>query len=418
MVSCRSCIPSYGPIRNFCSSILLTIAAAGTNVAFIFYEVPEDLTPSPYSAVTTLTAEVILYLTVAFSGVAALLNFVLMCGVEHEDINRQIDDEEYQERQKDRDCLDSFLDPQFRTNSDQTRAREKYFESLSHRDRIYVGGLLGPSVALTLVLLVRLFVGAPVYLGDPAALDFGWKYGIDSDVEAEKNWISAPVAEKNISFDPGFSSYGHLAQGLLTAFLATPVVMRWLMNVTRHKVNWLWKLAPFLATVYPSYNLIKRFLYSYGEAFAGTSFANNNMEWSCGFVVGLALGQFVTALSASLFMICFRREAGSSVDEEGETRNEDTDAEDEEDEDDDPLYDTSYAVTFIQYIFVIALMGTLYTAGIFYGLTWHECLDETSCVNAESAPDEETSLSVTVLSINVAVTTVLLLIGFFVWDTY
>ena len=373
MVSCRPCFPSYGPLRNFCSSLLLTIAAVGTIVAFDTFEVSEDFTPSPYSDVTTLTADVILYLTLALSGVAAVLNLVLI-------------------------ILGCCFNSHFRSN-----AVQKYFKSLSHKDRIYGFGLLGPSLGLTLVLLVRLFLGAPVFLGDPAALDFGWKYGIDSDAEAIKNEISAPEAEKNISFDPG-SAYGHLLQGFFASVLVTPVVMRWLMKITCHKCNWLWKLAPFPCTAYPSYNLVKRFLYAYGEAFAGTSFANNNMEWSCGFVLGLALGQFITAVVAFVIVICFRNKA------EGVTKDADAKKENE-----DPLSETACLVTVIQFIFVVALVGTLYIAGIFYGLTWHQCLDGTTCVNADSAPDEETLISVTVLSINVVVPTVLLFIGFFVW---
>ena len=344
----------------------------GTIAAFDFFEVSEDFTPSPYSDVSTLAVDIILYVIVAFSGVAALLNLVLMI--------LERNDAKSKERPK---------------NANHA-AREKYYESLSHKDRIYGAGLLGPSLGLTLVLLVRLFVGASVFLGDPAALDFGWKYGIDSDAEAQNNEISAPEAEKNISFDPG-SSYGHLFQGFCASILVTPVVMRWLMKKkTRNKCNWFLKLAPFPFTLYPSYNLIKRFLYANGEAFAGTSFANNNMEWSCGLVLGLALGQFITAVSAFVVAMRFRKRAADA-----ETKQEE-----------DPLSETADWVTVLQYVFSVALVGTLYTAGVFYGLTWHQCLDGTTCVNADS--DEEAILSVTVLSINVILPTVLLLIGFFV----
>ena len=59
----------------------------GTNAAFAVYEVSEDFTPSPYSDVVTLTANAILSLTAAFSGVAAILNFVLII-LERKDAKR------------------------------------------------------------------------------------------------------------------------------------------------------------------------------------------------------------------------------------------------------------------------------------------------------------------------------------------
>lgn len=377
MVCCRF-VPRHGPTRQLYSGVLLTFAAAAVRIALGQYTVPDDVTEGPEADATSLTGRAILSLVMTLAGLASGVSLVDVIASRREDVTRRREEEDYESKQQQRGWLERFLDPQFRNTPEHIEEREKYFESIVNPSRVWKSGLLAPSLALCLMLLIRLFVGAPVFLGDPSALDFGWKYGIDDGDEAEKN----------VSFTVDFNSYGHALQGFFASLLATPVVLKWLVKVSGGRLKGLFQVAPFALTIYPTYNLIKRFVKS-RDAFAGSSFANNGFEWTSGFVLGLAVGQLITAITSCLFLFYFRRvdpsSAGADFVEAQETAEKGKKDETSESE----VFEASCMVKFLQSFFGFLLVFTVYAAGVLYGLTWYSCLEDTTCVNADFAPEND-----------------------------
>jgi hypothetical protein len=397
MVCCCCYLPGHGPTRQFLSGVLLTLAAAGVHIALGQYETPDGVTASPEADATSVTARVILILIMTFAGLGSGVSLVDVIASRREDAARERKEDEYEYNQKQRGWLENFLDPRFLNTPEHIKEREIYFESIVNPSRVWKWGFLAPSLALCVMLLIRLFHGASVFLGDPSALDFGWKYGIEDGDEAEKN----------ISFTVELNSYGHAMQGFFASLLATPVVLKWLVKVSGGRFKGLFQVAPFALTIYPTYNLIKRFVKS-RDAFAGSSFANNGFEWATGFILGLAVGQFITSITSCLFLLFFRKVNPESfaADEEGQETEDD---EEKDESSDSRVFETSWLVKFLQSSIGLLLVFTVYAAGVLYGLTWYSCLEDTTCVNADFAPEtdgDKTPIAVGVMAAMMVVPTV------------
>jgi len=230
----------------------------------------------------------------------------------------------------------------------------------------------GPSISLFLIILLRLLADPDNFQGDPPNLDFGPKYGIEG-------------GEPNVAFTPEFNSYGHCLQGVLAAMLAFPAVSGLLTQLLtcRIKAWWtecnkiLWsviQLAACLMTIYPTYNLVKRLIRS-AHVFATSSFCNNAFEWAFGFMIGLALGNLLTVMvkRAVTLKLGNDKEFQETLDgANGESWVLGTQT--------PPGFQPK--LTGLQFILGIVLLCTVFTAAVFFGLTWHNCEDGgDGCVN-------------------------------------
>lgn len=370
------------------ASLLLIISAAAVLISLNKFNPVDGLTRAPDADTTTQTGRAILLTIMIVSGVAALFHLITLIAARRENRARQLLERDIADKQESRSWIENFLDPQFLNTPTHIVNREKYFRSLSSTSRTYRFGLLLPAVALMVMLLIRLFSGASVFLGDPKSLDFGWKHGIDEGEEAEKS----------ISFTPEFNSYGHAIQGLFAALLSTPVVMGGLIRLTRGKCKSLLLLVPYALAIYPIYNLIKRWIKS-RDAFAGSSFSNNAFEWASGFILGLAIGQLITSICSCLYMFVFRKVQPSDEDEESQESGSLRGIVDEVDQD---FMKPSLSFGILQKIIGFCLIFTVYAAAILFGLTWHSCLDGTECVN-----EDDPSISAKILAVMLAVPSVI-----------
>lgn len=170
--------------------------------------------------------------------------------------------------------------------------------------------LHGSAFVLLLILTARLY-GVENFRTQPTNLEFGPKDGI---IQNDGSY------EENIAFSPRFSSFGHAIQGVLAALLSFPAVsgslahligrigMRGSINFNRTRIVLvITRLAYSLLTLYPTYNLIKRVIKSY-PIFATTSYANNSLEWSMGYGLGLALGMLLTNITRWLLIVFLPQE--------------------------------------------------------------------------------------------------------------
>ena len=206
------------------------------------------------------------------------------------------------------------------------------------------------------------------------------------------------------------NSYGHSLQGFFASFLATPVVLKRLGNFGGGRFKGLFQLAPFALTTYPTYNLIKRFIKT-RHAFAGSSFANNGLEWTSGFVLGLAVGQLITAITSCLFLFWFRRVRASTTETDCEKSQETDEEETKQATYDSKVFEASCVIKMLQSFLGVLLVFTVYAAGVLYGLTWYSCLEDTTCVNAEFAPESDgdgTPIAVGVMTTMLVVPTIIM----------
>lgn len=398
---CFCCLPSSGPIRHSFFALLLVLSAAAIYICFQKYETPEDSTPSRNANACSLTAQILLIVIMILSGLAVVLFLIIAVVAKHEDFLRQRQVQEHEKYEYERNWLQKFLDPHYLNTPTYIEDRNNYFESLVHDSPVWKWGFYAPSVALSVVLVIRLFVGTPVFLGDPSALDFGWKYGI----------VDNDDAEKNASFTVELNSYGHGIQGFFASLLATPLVIRWLLHLLRGRLKSLLQLTPFALTIYPTYNLIKRFVKS-REAFAGSSFANNGFEWVAGFALGLAVDQLITAVASFIFVFCGRK-LRPCISEDVEQGQSVTNYETASDPEYHP-FQTTCVVATLQKVFGLFLVFTLYAAAVLYGITWYSCLEDSECVNAEygfETVGEEISMSAQILIIMTVASSTIMLLG-------
>ena len=368
-------LPDFGPGRHFISCTLLAICASAVLISIHMFEPVEDLTPSPDADFASRMGRVLLIAIIGISGLAAMVHLLVFVAADRENQARIIVEEEREMKQESRSWLENFLDPQLLNSPKHIQQREKYFETLVTVSRTYRLGLLLPSLSLMVILLIRLFMGAPVFLGDPVSFDFGWKLGVADGEDAEKS----------ISFTPDANTYGHLVQGVLSSLLATPVLMRGLIRLARSRLRSLMLLAPYAFTIYPTYSLIKRFIKAH-HSFAGSSFANNGFEWACGFILGLAIGQLITAVCSGAYMIRSRgAQRATWLDEEKQEGNR---SKGNDLYDDDDLKAPG-CIRLLQKLLGILLVFTVYSAAILYGMTWYACEEGQECVNTVSIAGEE-----------------------------
>jgi hypothetical protein len=375
------------------------MCATAVLISVHVFEPVDDLTPSPDADVAGRMGRGLLITIIGISGLAAMVHLLVSIAADRENKARLMVEEEREMKLESRSWLENFLDPQLLNSPKHIQQREKYFETLVTVSRTYRLGLLLPSLSLMVILLIRLFLGASVFLGDPLSFDFGWKHGV---VEGED-------AEKNVSFTPNANTYGHVLQGVLSSLLATPVLMKGLIRLARGRLRSLMLLAPYALTIYPTYNLIKRFIKAH-HSFAGSSFANNGYEWTSGFILGLAIGQLITAISSAVYMIRSRRaQRATWVDEEKQVENH---SKGNDVYDDDDLKAPG-CIRFLQKLLGILLVFTVYSAAILYGMTWYACEEGQDCVNAASSAGEEEpdEFSSKVLTIMVLVPSVIMVCG-------
>jgi hypothetical protein len=232
----------------------------------------------------------------------------------------------------------------------------------------------GPSIALFLIILLRLAAGADNFGGNPGKLDFGPKNGVSDN-------------EGNIAFVNEFNTYGHCLQGALAAMFAFPAVSGIVTQILtcRYKEWWaecnkpLWSLLKFTAaamSIYPIYNLFKRFI-EHGDTFAASSFCNNGLEWTCGFMAGLAFGNLITVV-IRLAMTRKMRQNGQEMHQvlerlDGQSWVLGTQAA--------PGFQPKLNV--VQFLIGMALIFTAFAAAALIGLTWHSCIEgsDDDCIN-------------------------------------
>lgn len=237
-----------------------------------------------------------------------------------------------------------------------------------------IGLFIGPSLALFLIILLRLTAGADNFNGNPSNLDFGPKNG-------------EPDNEDNIAFENEFNSYGHCLQGVLAAMFAFPAVSGLVTQLlTCHCKEWwaecnrpLWSLLKFMAaamTIYPIYNLFKRFI-EHGDTFASSSFCNNGLEWAWGYLVGLAFGNVITVMVKRAFT---QKMLQNSQEIEEVLKRSDGQSWVLGTLTPPPLQPI---LNVLQFLIGIVLTFTAFAAAVLFGLTWHNCIPESgdNCVN-------------------------------------
>jgi hypothetical protein len=224
----------------------------------------------------------------------------------------------------------------------------------------------GPAISLFVVILVRLAASPFNFEGDPSNLDFGPKNGVEN-------------GEPNVGFTNEFNTYGHCLQGVLGAMLAFPAVSGVLTQLFTCKFRGYWqscnnhvwnliKVTAVFMCIYPTYNLTKRLIRT-SESFATSSFCNNGLEWAFGFMIGLALGNFIS--------IVVKRSALNQIldqkfPQEGESWLLGTQQ--------PPKYQPR--VNGLICIMGIVFLITVFVASVFFGLSWHSCPNgEVDCVN-------------------------------------
>lgn len=427
-------------------TFLLLLGSIGCLIAEQLFEPTylSDGTDNETTTATSTTALVLCGIVIGFALLALVFYVLTMRIVKQKEETQRLQHYEDARRvatetnnQKKRSLLEWFFYPEFQEETApkdmSAKHRNLVYKQLSwnRRSRIL---LLAPSVALFALIVVRLFLGADNFEGDPSYLDFGWKYGLlphDRTVEENGDELYNEPAEKSIAYIVEFNSYGHAIQGFVSSFLAFPAVFNFLIrfscsakpssssSTTRgfcSCIDEIWKnvvlLAPYAFTIYPSYNLIKRYLKA-GEAFAGSSFSNNGFEWSSGFVIGLAIGNFLTSIV--LWTRISKEDEDYGDDENNDSNNYiDPDSSSDQQQQQQEVSNKSsppwwkvwepdptdgernnsirkeslqenptFCVKLIQVLFGLLLVFTAFAASVLFGTTWHGCLDGSpdQCVN-------------------------------------
>ncbi|KAL7577333.1 hypothetical protein ACA910_002070 [Epithemia clementina (nom. ined.)] len=394
-----------GPYRFMSGNLLLLLGGIALQVAQVKYEVvppvkkvdlPQQEGDDSYEqddSETATTAKVIGIAVCAFSFMALLFYVLILRLIV---VSRERDDQ-----------------PNAALESGKKLYRQAGWDGLS---RFF---LLSPSVALFLVTVVRLFVGAENFEGDPYYLDFGWKYGLlphNRTVDTDGNELYNEPAEKSIAFVVEFNTYAHSAQGFFSALLAFPVISSFFIRNKPSRWVFLWTvwknivlLAPWALSLYPSYNLVKRFAKA-RQAFAGSSFGNNGFEWSAGFVLGLAVGGFITAVALFLFIVRAQQDDESDSEDDGEeeeaqsnwcwntgNNNSRNSNRHQDNNNNKPESESTNGekvvlvqenkpfilVKMLQVLLGVVLLFTVFAASVLFADTWHGCLDDSpdDCVN-------------------------------------
>jgi len=190
----------------------------------------------------------------------------------------------------------------------QARQWSETVKSLLHPSRSVYLFLHGPAVTLLIYLVARLFA-VNNFRSQPASFDFGPR---DGRIESDGSF------EENIPFTPELVSFLHSSQGVIAALFSFPAVSGWIARIIGsigrrgsmvhfgrvHNVLSTITLIYSISTIYPTYNLIKR-VSKDGSSFASTSYANNGMEWSMGYALGVALGMLLTAVTSRLLILVY-----------------------------------------------------------------------------------------------------------------
>ena len=373
--------PSNGPQRFLGGTTLMVVGSACLLATQLVTKDREEVheVEEGYDSATAITALVICAFVLALSIPAFIFHFINLRRMEeiHRSAEDAADNDRSDGEERQQTIWEWFFYPERETVPVARhyklvrRARATYRQlSWNSRARIL---LLAPAVALFGLLVVRLYWGADNFDGLPYYLDFGWKYGLlphNRNVFEDGDELYHEPAEKSTSYIPEFNSYVHAGQGFLSALLAFPVVSSALLRAT--STNRWWRnivhLAPFVLSIYPTYNIIKR-LAKASSAFAGSSFANNSFEWASGFMAASAIGNLLTS------MVLRRRLSQDSLEHSSSI------------EEDDNNYKKEQKVGFcfkiLQTILGSVFVLTVFTAAVYFTLTWHSCLKGSpdECVN-------------------------------------
>jgi len=220
-----------------------------------------------------------------------------------------------------------------------------------------------PSWSLFWILFLRLVPpGQEQFQTYPPDLDFGPKYGIvySNDQTPE---------ETNVAFDPEFNTVTHCLQGVLApvlAYVGNVILSKTTTSTPKYQcyTYWLVSTAASAMTIYPTYNFVKRVVKSH-ETFATSSFSNNGAEWALGFLLGVAVGQFVqAAVVASGCGSCWSRTATTTTSLlPGESNAESKSLHDS----------TPRLVSFLQWLLGSLLVLSVIGSAILFGYTWNNC---------------------------------------------
>eukprot|EP00977_Amphora_coffeiformis_P002494 scaffold465_cov153-Amphora_coffeaeformis.AAC.1 len=168
-----------------------------------------------------------------------------------------------------------------------------------------------PTLALWALLMVHLLVGVKSFDGNPAFLDFGWNDGFSLDqqerfenVFADKKEESVDVSssslltEKVIAFSFDYVNYIHVTLGLASALLAFPVVKELLSlpKASPRVSPFLVHVAPLVLSLYPITYQFIALVQASPRTFAASMYSRYALEWTVGFLVGLAVGNVWTTV--------------------------------------------------------------------------------------------------------------------------
>lgn len=218
-----------------------------------------------------------------------------------------------------------------------------------HRRDLWNGLLFSSGISLFIILLIRLIVGQQKFSGHIANLDFGFKSG----------------GESNLAFVIEGNTLGHWIQGFLASSLAF-VPKKYVQFVSS------------TMTIYPMYNFIKRVQKS-ASTFASSSFMNNGMEWSMGFLLGHSIISTVELLKSHL-----KPHDGADVEQQQQQES---------------LLSNDAnnigsilgkIVTLLRQVLTFLLILSVFGASILIPLTWNEKDD--SCTNCSNTATTDTPI--------------------------
>ena len=175
--------------------------------------------------------------------------------------------------------------------------------------------VLAPSLALLGILTIRLLVDVKYFHSNPAFLDFGWKNGYSPEQEelnqannvfvnkeeesvGESSASSFVSVERVIAFSVDYMTYIHALLGLTGALMAFPVVQELLSFPKGTRPVW-----PFFVHVGPLVCSLYSITYQFAalaskspRTFATSLYCRYALEWTVGFLVGMAIGNVWTAV--------------------------------------------------------------------------------------------------------------------------
>lgn len=315
--------------------------------------------------------------------------------------SKRIRDDWYDSRPHRRNLIPSIPTPS-------QRVKEIKVEKLNEvRDDLYleprkIYGFVAPAVSLFLLLAVRLFLGQDIFDGSTSNLDYGWEFGLAPDSNSE--------AVKVIAFDSSHNRFGSTTQGLLASLLLFPAVLNFFLYIVPGDssccsiggfLRRIIRLMHVAFCIQPIYSVISAITDS-DEAVAGTGYNASLLEWSYGFLIGLPVGDFITAI------IIWRRvrtiqaiEAVDDDDESAVTTNNCLPSMSCNSPNQQESFTSSHEKVgkagclerTLEWVAGFIFLSGVVLLAIYLPLTWHNCRngDGDDCINHSSNVEEKTS---------------------------